>query len=98
MDAGHALQPISQNQDGSRPLRFARSFRVSRVSDRRLPESAGYIAMYDLILSGGTVIDPSQALHGPLDVAAKDREIAQDPPTLLPLKREPVLNVQGTYL
>jgi dihydroorotase len=33
--------------------------------------------MYDLLLKGGTVVDPSQGLHQPLDVAVKDGAIAQ---------------------
>lgn len=31
---------------------------------------------FDLLLQGGTVIDPAQRLHGPLDVAVKDGKIA----------------------
>ena len=33
--------------------------------------------MYDLLLKGGTVIDPSQALHGIYDVAVQDSKIAR---------------------
>jgi dihydroorotase len=32
--------------------------------------------MYDLVLRGGTVIDPSQGLHGQFDVAVEDGKIA----------------------
>ena len=31
---------------------------------------------FDLLIQGGTVIDPGQSLHGPLDVAIKDGKIA----------------------
>ena len=31
---------------------------------------------FDLLIQGGTVIDPGQGLHGPLDVAVKDGKIA----------------------
>jgi dihydroorotase len=33
--------------------------------------------MYDLVLTGGTVIDPAQGLSGQLDVAVQDGQIAQ---------------------
>jgi dihydroorotase len=32
--------------------------------------------MYDLLLTGGTVLDPSQRLHGVFDVAVQDGKIA----------------------
>jgi dihydroorotase len=31
---------------------------------------------FDLLIQGGTVVDPAQGLHGPLDVAVKDGKIA----------------------
>ena len=33
--------------------------------------------MYDLIVKGGTVVDPSQNLHGISDVAIEDGKIAK---------------------
>ena len=33
--------------------------------------------MYDLVLRGGTVIDPSQGLRGQLDVAVEGGHIAE---------------------
>ena len=33
--------------------------------------------MYDLIVKGGTVVDPSQSLHGISDVAIEDGKIAK---------------------
>src|SRR5690348_10807301 len=32
---------------------------------------------FDLLIKGGTVVDPSQHLHAPLDVAVKDGKILQ---------------------
>ena len=36
--------------------------------------------MYDLLIKGGTVVDPSQGLHGSYDVAIKDGKIARVAP------------------
>jgi dihydroorotase len=36
----------------------------------------------DLLIKGGTVVDPSQNLHAPLDVAVKDGKIAQVAPDI----------------
>ena len=33
--------------------------------------------MYDLVLTGGTIIDPAQGLNGRFDVAVADGKIAQ---------------------
>jgi dihydroorotase len=33
--------------------------------------------MYDLVLKGGVVLDPTQGLHGPFDVAVSDGKIAE---------------------
>ena len=41
--------------------------------------------MYDLIVKGGTVVDPSQNLHGISDVAIEDGKIAKIA-TDIPLK------------
>ena len=51
--------------------------------------------MYDLILSGGTIIDPSEALHGPLDVAVNDGKIAEIAPNILPRQAHRVIDVKG---
>ena len=51
--------------------------------------------MYDLILSGGTIIDPSEALHGPLDVAVNDGKIAEIAPNILPRQALRVIDVKG---
>jgi dihydroorotase len=38
--------------------------------------------MYDLLLKGGTVVDPSQGLHGVQDVAVQDGKIARIAPSI----------------
>src|SRR5207237_9951759 len=38
--------------------------------------------MYDLLLKGGTVVDPSAGLHGVHDIAVQDGKIAQIAPTI----------------
>jgi predicted amidohydrolase len=38
--------------------------------------------MYDLVLKGGTVVDPSVGLHGVYDIAVQDGTIAQIAPTI----------------
>src|SRR5712692_5103365 len=38
--------------------------------------------MYDLLLKGGTVVDPSSGLHGVHDIAVQDGKIARIAPTI----------------
>src|SRR4030095_14230622 len=38
--------------------------------------------MYDLLLKGGTVVDPSVGLHGVHDIAIQDGKIARIAPTI----------------
>ena len=38
--------------------------------------------MYDLLLKGGTVVDPSAGLHGIHDIAVQDGKIARIAPTI----------------
>jgi dihydroorotase len=38
--------------------------------------------MYDLLLKGGTVVDPSVGLHGVHDIAVQDGKIARIAPTI----------------
>jgi len=38
--------------------------------------------MYDLVLKGGTVVDPSTGLHGGYDIAVEDGTIASIAPTI----------------
>lgn len=46
------------------------------VSDAQQPRQQGADERYDLLIQGGTVVDPGQGLHGPFDVAVKDGKIA----------------------
>src|SRR6266852_2003086 len=54
-----------------------------------------YTAMYDLVLTGGTVIDPSQGLHGPMDVAVTDGKMAEIAPTINTRQAQRVIDVKG---
>ena len=39
------------------------------------------VCMYDLVLRGGTVVDPSQGLNSPMDVAVDNGRIVEVAPT-----------------
>ena len=41
--------------------------------------SQGSIQDCDLLVKGGTVVDPGQQLHGPFDVAVKDEKFSRFP-------------------
>jgi dihydroorotase len=49
---------------------------------------------FDLLIQGGTVIDPGQGLHGPLDVAVKDGKIAAVAKDIPPDRASNVFNVK----
>ena len=51
--------------------------------------------MYDLILKGGTVIDPSAGLHGVLDIAVQDGLIAQIAPAIPAAEARRSIDVTG---
>jgi dihydroorotase len=51
--------------------------------------------MYDLLIKGGTVIDPSQGLHGPNDVAVQDGKIARIAPSIPVEEAGRVIQVRG---
>ena len=53
------------------------------------------MAEYDLLLTGGTVIDPSQGIHGPSDVAIASGCIAAVAPRILPADAARVVDVAG---
>ena len=48
--------------------------------------------MYDLLLKGGTVVDPSSGLHGIHDIAVQDGKITRIAPTI---PREEASRVHG---
>lgn len=50
---------------------------------------------YDLLIQGGTVVDPAQALHGPFDVAVKDGKIAAIAKDIPADRAANVYNVKG---
>jgi dihydroorotase len=51
--------------------------------------------MYDLILKGGTVVDPSSGLDGVLDIAVEHGRIARIAPAIAPLEAVRVVDVTG---
>jgi len=51
--------------------------------------------MYDLLIKGGTVIDPSQSLNGPNDVAVQDGQIARIAPGIASEEATRVVDVRG---
>ena len=51
--------------------------------------------MYDLLIKGGTVIDPSQSLNGPNDVAVQDGLIARIAPGIASEEATRVVDVRG---
>ncbi|MCH8849590.1 MAG: hypothetical protein IIC89_02045 [Chloroflexi bacterium] len=51
--------------------------------------------MYDLIVKGGTVVDPSQNLHGVSDVAIEDGKIAKIAPDIPAAEAKRVVEVKG---
>ena len=51
--------------------------------------------MYDLIVKGGTVVDPSQNLHGVNDVAIEDGKIARIAPDISADEAKRVVEVKG---
>jgi dihydroorotase len=51
--------------------------------------------MYDLLLKGGTVVDPSTALHGVHDIAVQDSTIARIAPSIPNEEASRVLEVTG---
>ena len=51
--------------------------------------------MYDLIIKGGTVVDPSQNIHGLYDVAVEDGKIARVAPDISGYEAKRVVEVKG---
>ena len=51
--------------------------------------------MYDLLIKGGTVIDPSQNINGPNDVAVQDGKIALVAPDIAESEAARVVEVKG---
>ena len=51
--------------------------------------------MYDLLIKGGTVVDPSQGIHGANDVAIEDGKIARVAPDIDAAEASQVVEVKG---
>ena len=51
--------------------------------------------MYDLVLKGGTVVDPSQQLDGVRDIAVENGRIARIAPDIAPVEAARVIEVRG---
>ena len=51
--------------------------------------------MYDLLLKGGTLVDPSADLHGEWDIAVLDGEIAKIAPEIPDQEASRVIDVAG---
>ena len=51
--------------------------------------------MYDLLIKGGTVVDPSQGIHGVNDVAIEDGKIARVAPDIDAAEAAQVVEVKG---
>ena len=51
--------------------------------------------MYDLVLKGGTVVDPSQQLDGVRDIAVENGRIARIAPDIAPAEAARVIEVRG---
>jgi len=54
--------------------------------------------MYDLLVKGGTVVDPSVGLHAPCDVAIEHGAIASIAPAIPPEEARRVIEVPGTVV
>src|SRR6267154_578435 len=52
----------------------------------------------DVLIKGGTVIDPGQNLHAPLDVAVKDGKILELSPDIAPARAVRVVSAKGTIV
>src|SRR5262245_9883679 len=55
-------------------------------------------AEYDLLLAGGTVLDPASGRHGRFDVAVRDGQIAAVEPHISTEAATRVLDVAGSYV
>jgi len=68
---------------GSPLLAAAAAGRGSAAASRPAQDMSRALSQSrDLLIKGGTVVDPSQNLHAPLDVAVKDGKIAQVAPDI----------------
>ena len=54
--------------------------------------------MYDLLIKGGTVVDPAQNLHNINDIAVEDGKIARIAPSIDPAEASQVVEVRGKII
>jgi dihydroorotase len=73
------------------------NFRAASASPLSAAQGAGQAATqdYDLLIKGGTVIDPGQNLHAPLDVAVKDGKILELSPDISAARALRVVSAKG---
>src|SRR4029450_11282553 len=69
--------------------------RLPRANPRRKAKEATVAAQYDLLLKGGTVIDPSQGLQQRCEVAFRDGRVAALVPDLPIAVAQSVIDVSG---
>ena len=79
------------------PLLASGSLARASVSASAAPQDMGRALTQsrDLLIKGGTVIDPSQKLHAPLDVAVKDGKISQIAPDIPEDGSRSVISAKG---
>ena len=63
--------------------------------DPELNNRLDAMAMYDLLLKGGTVLDPSQAVHKKMDVAVTGQRISHLAPSIQVAEATQVIDVDG---
>ncbi len=53
---------------------------------------------YDLLIQGGTLVDPAQGIHAPQDVAFADGNVAAVAPTIDAAQAREVVDASGRYV
>src|SRR5690349_841274 len=69
-----------------------------RLAGCRARVGGGVAEQYDLLLSGGTVLDPASGRQGRFDVGVREGRIAAIEPRLAPEGAARVLDVAGRYV
>jgi dihydroorotase len=85
----------------SKSLAVSGTALLAQAGGQRMPAGSaqpspqqGADQRFDLLIQGGTVVDPGQGLHGPLDVAVKDGKIAAVAKDIPPDRAMNVFNVK----
>jgi dihydroorotase len=66
-----------------------------RPADLPSDSNASANRIYDLLIKGGTVLDPARKLHAALDIAVKDGKIAEISPNIAPDKSDKTISAAG---